>query len=211
MEQDLNHPVYSQPVLEFVTVASEYCIFVEAAADISKRDFISKAQKIMSFLYLKAAMLPKLDSVFEDANEKFVTEDHWIYVKNVVQEKLGSHEQFMSVVSEETQSSDNMASVSISEAFADVYQDLKDFIALYQLGVTENMNDALWECQMNFEQFWGQRIISSLSVLHTVFYGGDDLTDEELKKDEEGEKPNTENWLFSKRQEDWGYNVPDEL
>src|SRR5665811_1865626 len=32
-----------------------------------------------------------------------------------------------------------------------IYQDLKDFVLLYKAGTDEVMNDAVWECRMNFE------------------------------------------------------------
>jgi len=38
--------VYSKDVLEFVTVAAEYCSFVEAVNQYSKKDFLNKFIKI---------------------------------------------------------------------------------------------------------------------------------------------------------------------
>ena len=38
---------------------------------------------------------------------------------------------------------------------ADIYQDIKDFLLLYQTGTEEVMNDAVWECRLNFENFLG--------------------------------------------------------
>jgi hypothetical protein len=32
------------------------------------------------------------------------------------------------------------------------------------------MNDAVWEVLMNFEEFWGKKLLNVLSAIHTVLY-----------------------------------------
>ena len=54
-EEPLDHIVYSRNVVEFVTVANEYCTFVEHNAKLSRREFVDKTQKLFPLLYLKAA------------------------------------------------------------------------------------------------------------------------------------------------------------
>lgn len=53
-------PVYEQNTLEFVTVALEFCAFVEATEQIVYADFTDKATKLLPLLYLKAALLPRV-------------------------------------------------------------------------------------------------------------------------------------------------------
>ena len=74
------------------------------------------------------------------------------------------------------QESENPVSASLAENFADIYQDLKNFIMLYSIGTNDIMNDALWECKMNFEQYWGQQLVNGLRALHMICYGEDELT-----------------------------------
>lgn len=54
----------------------------------------------------------------------------------------------------------------ISEDLADIYQDVKDFICLFQLGLNLTMNDALAQCQENFRLYWGQKLVNTLRALH---------------------------------------------
>jgi hypothetical protein len=80
-----------------------------------------------------------------------------------------------------------------------------DFLTLYRIGHEESMNDALWECQQNFEQYWGSRLLVALSTIHKTLYSGDDLSDEANEQKETNIKErNTEDWIFTQRQKEWG-------
>jgi len=146
--------------------------------------------------------LPKLEPNFDDENEKFVTEEDWDFIHQSVKRKLGFHDEYRDVYDPLTHEQIEQSSASISDNLADIYQDLKNFIGLYNIGTEEIMNDALWECQMNFEEFWGQKLLSALKAIHTVSFSGDDLENEDLEQDENNEI-NTDNWFISRRQEDF--------
>lgn len=201
MEENI---VYSKNVLEFVTVSAEYCAFVETVDQNSKLDFFSKSQKLLSVLYLKTSILPKVEAIYEDGNEKFVGEEDWIFLKNKIVDKIGQHEVFVDVYSAIMSQEDDSENVSLSEIFADIYQDLMDFLTLYRIGHEESMNDALWECQQNFEQYWGSRLLVALSTIHKTLYSGDDLSDEaNQQKDSITKERNTDDWIFTQRQQQW--------
>lgn len=201
MEENI---VYSKDVLEFVTVAAEYCAFLETADQNTKSDFFQKSQKLLSVLYLKTSLLQKVEAIYEEGNEKFVGEEDWIYIKNKVVERIGKHEIFVDVYSTVMTKEDDAENISISEVFADIYQDLMDFLTLYRLGHEESMNDALWECQQSFEQYWGGRLLAALSAVHNIIYSGDDLSDEAPQIAKDADKPDTSDWIFTQRQKEWG-------
>jgi len=194
--------VYSQNVTDFVTVASEYCTFVENSNRFSKVDFLDKTRKLLPLLYLKGSLLPKLESVFDDENEKFVSEEEWDFIQKSIQKKLGFHDECREVFDPLTHEQIEQSTGSISDNLSDLYQDLKDFITLYNIGTEEIMNDAIWDCQLNFEEFWGQKLLNALKAVHNVFFSGEDLNDETDVEDE-NENPNTNDWIISKRQEDY--------
>ena len=45
-----NNPIYERNTLEFVTVALEYCSFVEHAGEKGLFDFVDKATKLLPLL-----------------------------------------------------------------------------------------------------------------------------------------------------------------
>ena len=66
MEEGLKHPVYSRQIIEFVTVANEFCSFMESAGQFERLDFILKIQKLLPLLYLKGSLIPEMESVLNE-------------------------------------------------------------------------------------------------------------------------------------------------
>ncbi|MCF8295547.1 MAG: DUF5063 domain-containing protein [Bacteroidales bacterium] len=163
--------IYSKEVVEFLTVAAEFVRYVESLSKTSKQSLFNVSQKLLPLLYLKTAMLPAVTPLEEDELEKFVTEENWNFVKNSVSKILGEQDVWMVVNEPLMQLEDEGISVCISECYADIYQDLSDFIQSYRMGNESIMNDALFVCKQNFEQFWGPRLLATLSTLHHLIYG----------------------------------------
>lgn len=202
-EESLNPTVYSKNVIEFVTVANEYCSFLEAASTQTTRAFLDKVQKMLPLLYLKISVLPEVESYEEMGLEKFVSEVDYNFLQQKVMNLLGEHDDFQEVFDVEMQYSDAPLTASISECLADIYQDLKDFLMLYRTGDELVMQEALWVCMDNFKNFWGQRLVNSLRAVHSLIYSDKDL-DAQVKptsgndddEDEGSSKPDWLNQLF---------------
>jgi len=183
-KEPFSEVVYSKNVIEFATVANEYCSFVEAVDQFQRKDFITRVQKLFPLLYLKAALLPEPDiEMSDDVPEKFVSEEDYNFILHKLEVKFGQFDAYHEVFDPSMQYSDLPIEASIAENIADVYQDLKDFILSYRIGTLEVMNDALWECRNNFEQYWGQRLVNGLRAIHNLVYGIADLDETDDQPD----------------------------
>jgi hypothetical protein len=131
-------------------------------------------------------------------------EEDWNAINDSFRKLLGTADDYLEVFDEKSENSEAPVPSSISENMADIYQDLKNFLLLYQTGTIEVMNDAVWECRMNFENFWGQKLLNSMRAIHKFIYSGEEIG--KAKKMEEGneEKRDTSEWFISKRQKDYG-------
>ena len=87
-----------------------------------------------------------------------------------------------------------------------MYQDIKDFLILYQTGTTEVMNDAVWECRMNFENIWGQKLVNSMRAIHRFIYSGEESGPVENDEKNTDSERNKSDWFISKRQKDFRGN-----
>jgi hypothetical protein len=186
MDENLNNFIYSKDAIEFLTVASEYCGFVEKVTKFNKIDFIKKSQKLFALLYLKTSLLPDFEKNEEGDLEKFVTEADYLLIQESIAAKYGSDDVFVHVFEPLTQETDDPVELNLSECYADIYQDLKDFILNFQSGSSEAMIDALWECKLNFENFWGPRLLVALVSIHNLSYNSgidDENDDEDLTED----------------------------
>jgi hypothetical protein len=195
-------PVFSRSVIEFVAAANEFCKYAEHASGIKGEEMLRILQRILPYLYLKASFLPQLEPYFEDGNEKFVSEDDWFRIHDTFREKFGSANDYLEVFDEKMNDSETPIVASLAENMADIYQDLKDFLLLYQTGTPEVMNDALWESKLNFENYWGQKLTNALRAIHKFVYSGEEIgkVDEESWKLEEKDRSD---WFISRRQKEY--------
>jgi hypothetical protein len=198
---DIKSIVYSRNVVEFATVAREYCAFLENIKPHGRKSFISASQKLLPLLYYKASILPETEPIFDEGNEKFVTEDVYFDIQNNLKQLLGPNDDFLEIYDPRADEGEGQYTASISEYLSDIWQDLKNFTILYQVGKVEVMNDALWECRSNFQEYWGIRLANSIKAMHILLYSGVDL-EQDFETNEDANEPDTSNWFITKRQND---------
>jgi hypothetical protein len=165
-------PVYSRKVIEFLTVANEYCLFMEKAEDYSKQELMSFLQKIGPLIYLKAALLPEISAEDEDAVEHYVTEEQWELMFNLLRNKFGTDDIFFYIDNHEKSHNDPVRG-SLAEHFTDIYQDLKDFVILYQKPMKSFKENAVRDCKSLFENRFGLRLVNAHTALHYFLFRPD--------------------------------------
>ena len=131
MEKE-NNPIYERNTLEFVTVALEFCTFVETAGEKGLFDFVDKAVKLLPLLYLKATLLPDVEPDEDDEPELTVTEDMYESVRTRIAGLLGEKDSYLETFHPDMQYSDTPIAAFISENIADVYQDTGNFVSLFR-------------------------------------------------------------------------------
>ncbi|MFN8241154.1 MAG: DUF5063 domain-containing protein [Bacteroidales bacterium] len=197
--ENSSETVYSRHVVEFVAVANEFCKYAEHARSINGDEMLTIMQRLLPLLYLKGAFLPVFEPHFDDGNEKFVTESDWSHVKEAFRSRFASADDYL-VLPRDKDKNEDPVPATISEDMADLYQDLKNFILLYQTGTEEVMNDAVWECRLNFEEFWGRKLLNAMSAIHEFIVSGEKITDlPELAGDDNKSK---DDWFISRRQKE---------
>lgn len=176
-EEYPQHPVYDKNSIEFVTVAAQFCSFVENCQQMSRGDFFDKLPKLLSLLYLKTAVVPTMnDSSYSDLTQ-YVTEESYEYIQMKIKSVIGRHDEYLDVFVEDMQYSDTPILCNISEDISDIYQDLKDMICNFQTADIDIMNDSLKDCIDNFKSFWGQKLLNALRALHNIRYSNEDFED----------------------------------
>ncbi len=160
--------VYSKETVEFATVAKEFVAFLEDAKNLSSTNFMDTSLKMLPLLYLKGILLPKVDDFNEDFLEKFVTEADWSYIQQITAAKLGENDEYVQVQDGSLMNSIDFHNIALSELFADLYQDMGDFLAAFRTANDDIILAALFYCRQNFETYWGIRLITLLQHLHRI-------------------------------------------
>lgn len=170
--------IFDRNVVEFVTVAAEFCKFLEQADGMKRATFVDTSLKILPLLYLKASMMPKCETMGDEAPENYVTEETYEIIRMNLAGIMAEKDDYLDVFVTDMKYSDQPVTRYISEDLADIYQDIKDFIFVFRLGLNQTMNDALAICQENFALYWGQKLVNTLRALHDVKYAQTDTEDE---------------------------------
>ncbi len=162
LDQELTH---SKPVIELLTVANEYCLFFEDTEKFELSDILIYFQRIAPLLYLKGSLLPEITMNDEVFTGRFVTEEQWEDVFKTLRLKFGPDDQyFVHDQNYDTQEA------SLADNLADIYQDMKDFVLLFQKGDTISMQNALAQIKALFVEHWGPTLINALGAVHRKVY-----------------------------------------
>jgi len=165
MEIDPNEPVFNKNVLEVLTISNELCLLIDNSDKYDKNDFLIILHRLLPLLYLKASLLKKVQASNPDASERFVTEEQYELIYQTMK-KLFANGDIFYVSSKK----ENQIKVSLAEFVTDIYQDMKDFLMLYQKSSISAKENAINECVTLFEKHWGPKLIASLQALHLSIY-----------------------------------------
>jgi hypothetical protein len=166
-EEIINEPVYSKNVLEFLRVAHEYCLFTESIFDRSAADILKFYQRIAPLLYLKGLLLPEITPEFPESTERFVTEEEWESIFNELRAKFSNNDEYW-YSDPDNKDVNDLIKASLSENMTDIYQDLKDFVLLYQKGSRATKEAAVAEVFNLFQSRCSWAILHSLPHVQMV-------------------------------------------
>jgi len=192
-------------VKDFVTIASDFCQLMEQASKQRTGELFTALQQVLPMIYLKASGLPRPKYCYEEEPQKFVSEDDYAQIHDVFQQKIDLYLGITQMSPGTRPNNFEMLSFSTAENFADIYEGLKNFVKLYDVGISQAMNDAVWLCRKSFEQNLGLKLIEGLKSLHQLIYnkgteGSRALKGDDFNPTEENEEP----WYSDDQEEVYG-------
>ncbi|MBO6077209.1 MAG: DUF5063 domain-containing protein [Bacteroidaceae bacterium] len=168
---------FDKNTVEFVTVAAEYCAFLEQVFDKEPVRVVDVLSKLLPLVYLKAAMLAETEPEGLYL-EEIVSEPDYDAIRLSLQEKFGENDDYLEVFVEDMRYSDTPVRKCISEDLADIYQALKNFVHSYRSGLDEVMDEAVAVCSEGFRTYWGQTLVNTMRAVHSVRYSADQNPDD---------------------------------
>lgn len=167
MNEHPNNPVYSKQVIEMLTVANEYCLFMEKCDDYPIEDILSYCRHILPLIYLKGSLVKPLIPAEPDDAERFVTEESWESLFNTLRNKFYPDDHFW-MCQDPRDENTEIEKNSLAEHLADIYQDMKDFVMLYQKNRHSARENAIAGIASYFMDHYGPAITKSLYALHLL-------------------------------------------
>lgn len=168
----MENPIYAHDTLEFVTVAAEYCALLEGqgAGGREQDELVGTLLKLLPLLYMKVQLLPEVETDGAFLPKDQVTEDDYNFVRDGLYSLLHENDEYEMLVWDEDMQTEESRWCSVSEGLADIYQALRNFVAVYQQRAEACMLDALWQVREDFELYWGQTLLDTLRQLHKIKY-----------------------------------------
>jgi hypothetical protein len=205
--KDLHNFIYSQEVLEFLKCSQNFCKWIEDSEISDSKSFVQQGLKILPNLYSWMISIPAIEPVFDEATEKFVTEEDWSVIYRKVTDTLGALNDYNDIPERSEYDRSELIIRKISEDISDIYQDIRDFLEVFRNSPEEIMNDALWECKTLFEDNWGEKLLRVSRAMHMVYIMNDTNVAESEQKSMEADsykKIDTSDWFITKRQQQFG-------
>jgi hypothetical protein len=169
-----SNPVYDHNTIEFVTIALEWCTFLENAENFHVDEFIDRSTKLLPLLYLKTALLPEVEATEFVELGSYVSEEAYEAMRTKISGMLGEADTYLETFHQDMQYSDTPVAASIAENLCDIYQDVGDFCHTFRNGPEDIMRESIAEIVDTFRLYWGQSLLNALKALHAIRYALDD-------------------------------------
>ncbi len=155
----------SRPVIEMITVANEYCLFFEQSEKYKRQDILTYFQKVAPLLYLKGTTLPAVQVTDTEVAERYVTEEQWEAIFKNLREQFAEVDVYFT-----HDHNHDSVETSLADNMADIYQDMKDFVMLYQKNTAPARQNAVEHLRNLFHWHWGPVLLSALGAVHQILH-----------------------------------------
>lgn len=159
--------IYNRDVLDFVTVATEFCKQVEQSEGSERKEFASIMQSLLPMIYLKATLIEEQEESYGYL-ESTVTEEDYNHVRSAIAAILRDADDYLDVFCENFRYASEPVVAHVSESLADVYQALRNMVEAFRNEHEEAMEVALYECLLDFKERWGQQLLGALRAIHEL-------------------------------------------
>jgi hypothetical protein len=178
--EDIKGPL----VKDFIKTAGYFCQLLEQVSSLKTGELFNQLQQILPIIYMKAAQLPKPKYCYNEEPTKFVQEDDYARIHDSLQQKFDLFNGITGMSPGTLPNQHELISFGLAENFADLYEEMKNLVKLYEVGLPQSMNDAVWIYKQGFEQNLGIRIIETLKSLHVFIYNKNSTGSRAIQNDD---------------------------
>ena len=161
----------SREASQFRDVAGRYCALIERSSSLSTAELLVALEPLLALLYHAGATLPEIEPATDRSEESGVAGTP--EVERTLGALCGERDYDREVFDPADPADRDPVGGTLSGDLAEIYQDLREALALAQPSRGIQPADVLWDWRFGFTSHWGRHAASALrvvnSLLHTHF------------------------------------------
>lgn len=151
--------------------AAAFCYNVENCYEETRSSFVNKVTVNLAQIYLDFLTITK-DNLSEDFGfdylPSYVDEAMYEGIRTRLASMFGEHDTYLDTFEEDMKYSETPIAATISEALADIFQPLYNFISAVKEGMGENIEPIYANCLESFNEYWSQTLCNVLRPLNAL-------------------------------------------
>lgn len=145
-------------------------MLLEQAEDMTRREFINGALRLLPRMYISATDFTPDDTECESYIESALDEEYYDSIRRKIESVMGPEDMYLEVFEEDMKYSDTPIAVSISEGLADIFQVVYNFLSMLKDAPEEVISSSLLAMKEDFESYWSQILCNVLRALNHLRY-----------------------------------------
>ena len=169
-EEYLDPEVLKSRLYNLLKLATEYCQTCERSSEMTREELTDTMLSLLPRIYWEFLDLDAGESWpgEEDFFSSYLDEDYYESIRRHIEAVYGEEDVFLETFEEDMKYSETPISASISEALADIFQPLYDFISIVKDSEGEQMTEAFRHCKEDFASYWSQTLCNVLRALNNI-------------------------------------------
>lgn len=157
--------------ISFIGLSTEFCHALMSVSEYEKNDFIMLMLRLLPRIYISVSDSPvEQDVEAYSSGYAYVDEQLYESVRSRIAALLGADDSYLETFEEDMKYSDVPIGASISEALADIFQDLFNFVSAVRDAGSDAVSALLADCRASFETYWSQKLCNVFRALNSICY-----------------------------------------
>ncbi|MBE6318483.1 MAG: DUF5063 domain-containing protein [Bacteroidales bacterium] len=162
--------------LAFIALCNEYCMAIENARESSRDEFVASMLRLLPRIYIAATDL-RVSTLTDDEDaylESALDEDYYESVRRSVENLMGADDMYLEVFEDDMKYSDTPIAASVSEALADLFQVMYNFVETIKDAPQSKIEVALVAIKDDFINYWSRLLCNVMRPLNHLGYIADE-------------------------------------
>ena len=163
-----------------MALANEYCRALELASSGEPLQFVTTMTRLLPRIYIAVGDL-QLSEDFEPEYafaSAHLEEVYYDEVRTNIATLLGEHDAYLDTFHEDMQYSDTPIAATISEALADIFQVMFDFVEDVRDAAREQVKEHLLELRQTYRDYWSETLCNVMRPLNQYLQNPPQLDEE---------------------------------